>query len=80
MDRAVSDPINREKAIEALPKSIPDFEKYLRDGQIELVPGYQWYFRGDDFDPQRITGGWHAKLDEALARGSAFSTSKMCDR
>ena len=66
---AVSDPINREKAIEALRKSVPDFEKYLRDGQIEFVPGYQWYLRGDDFDPQRITGGWHAKLDEALARG-----------
>ena len=66
---AVSDPINREKAIEALRKSIPDFEKYLRDGQIEFIPGYQWYLRGDEFDPQRITGGWHAKLDEALARG-----------
>lgn len=66
---AVSDPINREKAIEALRKSVPDFEKYLRDGQIEFIPGYQWYLRGDDFDPQRITGGWHAKLDEALARG-----------
>lgn len=66
---AVSDPINREKAIEALRKSVPDFEKYLQDGQIEFVPGYQWYLRGDEFDAQRITGGWHAKLDEALARG-----------
>ena len=52
-----------------LRKSVPDFEKYLRDGQIEFIPGYQWYLRGDEFDPQRITGGWHAKLDEALARG-----------
>jgi DNA-binding CsgD family transcriptional regulator len=66
---ALSDPINRENAIEALRKSVPDFDKYLRDGQIEFIPGYQWYLRGDDFDPQRITGGWHAKLDEALARG-----------
>ena len=66
---ALSDPINRENAIEALRKSVPDFDKYLRDGQIEFIPGYQWYLRGDDFDPQRITGGWHAKLDEALTRG-----------
>ncbi len=66
---ALSDPIDQENAIEALRKSVPDFEKYLRDGQIEFVPGYQWYLRGDEFDPQRITGGWHAKLDEALARG-----------
>jgi DNA-binding CsgD family transcriptional regulator len=66
---ALSDPINREIAIEALRKSVPDFDKYLRDGQIEFIPGYQWYLRGDEFDPQRITGGWHAKLDDALARG-----------
>jgi len=66
---AVSDPINRENAIETMRESVPDFEKYLRDGQIEIVPGYDWYLRGDDFDAQRITGGWHAKLDEALARG-----------
>ena len=66
---AVSDPIDRETAIDALRKSVPDFEKYLRDGQIEIIPGYQWYLRGDEFDAQRITGGWHAKLDEALARG-----------
>lgn len=66
---ALSEPINRETAIEALRKSVPDFDKYLRDGQIEFIPGYQWYLRGDEFDPQRITGGWHAKLDDALARG-----------
>jgi len=66
---ALSEPINRDTAIEALRKSVPDFDNYLRDGQIEFIPGYQWYLRGDEFDPQRITGGWHAKLDEALARG-----------
>jgi DNA-binding CsgD family transcriptional regulator len=66
---ALSDPINRDDAIEALRRSIPDFERFLRDGQIEFIPGYQWYLRGDEFDPQRITGGWHAKLEDALARG-----------
>lgn len=66
---ALSDPIHREDAIEALRKSIPDFEKYLQAGQIEFISGYQWYLRGDEFDSQRITGGWHAKLVEALARG-----------
>lgn len=66
---ALSDPIQRDDAIEALRASIPGFDEYLRDGQIELIPGYEWYLRGDEFDPQRITGGWHAKLDDALARG-----------
>ncbi len=66
---ALSDPINREDAIDALRKSVPDFDQYMRAGQIEFIHGYQWYLRGDEFDAQRITGGWHAKLDEALARG-----------
>lgn len=66
---ALSDPINREDAIEALAKSVPDLDKYLRDGQIEFIPGYEWYLRGGEFDSKRITGGWHAKLDDALARG-----------
>lgn len=68
---ALSDPITRDEALDALRKSIPDFERYLKDGQIELIPGYQWYLRGGQFDAQRITGGWHAKLDDALARGFA---------
>jgi DNA-binding CsgD family transcriptional regulator len=66
---ALSEPVSRENALDALRKSIPDFEKHLQDGQIELIPGYQWYLRGGDFDPQRITGGWNAKLEDALARG-----------
>jgi DNA-binding CsgD family transcriptional regulator len=66
---ALSDPINREQAIQALRESIPEFDKYLQNGQIEFIPGYQWYLRGDEFDAQRITGGWHAKLEDALARG-----------
>ncbi len=66
---ALSDPVSRESALNALRESIPDFEKHLQDGQIELIPGYQWYLRGGDFDPQRITGGWQAKLEDALARG-----------
>ena len=66
---ALSDPINREMAIETLRKAVPNFEKHLQDGQIEFLPGYQWYLRGNEFDSHRITSGWHAKLDEALARG-----------
>lgn len=66
---ALSDPVNREAAIKALRTSVPDLERHLRDGQIEFIPGYRWYLRGAEFDPQRITGGWHAKLDDALTRG-----------
>ena len=68
---ALSDPITRDDVIERLRNTIPDFDRYLAAGHIELIPGYEWYLQGDEFDPQRITGGWHAKLDEALAKGFA---------
>lgn len=66
---ALSDPITPDAAIAGLSECIPSFEEDLRAGRMELVPGYRWYLKGHDFDPQRITGGWNARLEEALARG-----------
>lgn len=54
---AVSDPISLQRAEEALCRAIPDFDRYPAAGQIELLPGSEWYLDGDDFDLQRITGG-----------------------
>jgi hypothetical protein len=66
---AVSDPASLQQAEEALRSAIPDFDRYQAAGQIELVAGSEWYLDGDDFDMQRITGGWRDKLNAALARG-----------
>jgi DNA-binding CsgD family transcriptional regulator len=68
---ALSDPLNRHEAIEGLRGAFSGFERHYETHRIELLPGYEWYLQGDEFDPQRITGGWHAKLDSALARGFA---------
>lgn len=68
---ALSGPLSQEMAIKGLRESIPDFEHYLRQNRIEIVPGYEWYLPGGHFDPQRITDAWNAKHDEALARGFA---------
>ncbi|HLZ83181.1 MAG TPA: MEDS domain-containing protein [Caulobacteraceae bacterium] len=65
----LSDPLSRDEAIEGLSRSIPDLGRHLAAGNIELVPGYKWYLRGETIDPQRISDGWSAKLDDALARG-----------
>ena len=65
----LSDPLSREEAIEGLRPLIPDFDRHLDAGHIELVPGYRWYLRGEAVDPERITGGWNAKMNDALARG-----------
>lgn len=68
---ALSAPATHENAIEALRGSITDLDRYLAQGQIELISGYDWYLKGNEFDAQRIIGCWHAKLAEALARGYA---------
>jgi len=66
---AISDPITEREAMDALACAIPDFDRHLAAGQIELLQGSDWYLKGDEFDLQRITGGWHEKLSAALARG-----------
>ena len=66
---AVSDPISLQQAEEALRRAIPGFDRYLAAGQIELLSGNDWYLEGDEFDLQRITGGWNEKLSAARAGG-----------
>ncbi len=66
---AVSDPMTISDAEAALAQAVPDFAERMRAGQIELVPGQEWYLKGNEFSAQRITSGWHEKLDQALANG-----------
>ena len=36
---------------------------------MEIVPGREWYLKGDQFDLKRIIGAWDEKLRGALAKG-----------
>ncbi len=66
---AISDPITETHAKHALRLAISDFDRHLAAGQIELLQGTEWYLKGDQFDLQRLTGGWNEKLRGALAKG-----------
>ena len=66
---AVSEPLTVDAARTALAKGIPKFERHLAAGSLEILPGEEWYLKGNEFDLQRITGGWAEKLRSALARG-----------
>jgi DNA-binding CsgD family transcriptional regulator len=66
---AISDPITDVDAKHMLRLALPDLDRRLADGQIELLPGREWYLEGDHFDLKRITGGWSEKLQSALAKG-----------
>jgi len=66
---AVSSPITEEDAWTALRDSVPNLPARRTAGQIEILQGYHWYLKGDQFDPRRITAGWSEKLNHALALG-----------
>ena len=67
---AISDPITETHAKHALRLAIPDFDRHLAAGQIELLQGTEWYLKGDQFDLEETsTGGWNEKLRGALAKG-----------
>lgn len=66
---AISEPIGEVEATVALRRAIPDLQAHIAAGRIEIILGTDWYLRGNQFDLQRITGGWNEKLHDALAKG-----------
>jgi DNA-binding CsgD family transcriptional regulator len=66
---AVSDPLTKDGARQALSQAVPDFDRYLADRSIEISSASEWYLDGDRFDLTRIIGVWHEKLQDALSRG-----------
>ena len=48
---------------------LPDFERYVEKGQIEILPHTDWYLRGGTFDSPRVLDAWVRKLEMARARG-----------
>jgi DNA-binding CsgD family transcriptional regulator len=66
---AISEPITEDEAWAVLRRDIPDLDNRAASGQFEILPGYDWYLKGDEFDSKKITSGWHEKLQFALDKG-----------
>ena len=64
-----SEPLNRDEAIKAMTKALPNFDLYLENRQIEIIPYNEWYLKDGVFDMQQVLDDFIEKLDEALARG-----------
>lgn len=64
-----SEPLSVEDATKAMKKAMPDFEEYLRKGQIEIIPYSKWYTKDGGFEENRVLNGWIRKLEKALANG-----------
>jgi signal transduction histidine kinase len=65
----VAAPLTVEIARQALKQGIPEFERYLLDGSIEIIAAHDWYLQDGTFDLNRVIAGWNEKLRSASARG-----------
>jgi len=66
-----SPPLSTEEAQQAMQEAVPDFERYLSEGQIEIVSYRDWLLTGGQLDTQRVLQNWIDKLNRVLAKGYA---------
>ncbi|MBA7474496.1 hypothetical protein ES707_09850 [subsurface metagenome] len=64
-----SEPLKEEEVKEAMRKAVPNFTRYLKSGQIEIVPYNKWYLKEGAFNGQRVLNAWIDKLNQALSKG-----------
>ncbi|MBZ0220398.1 MAG: MEDS domain-containing protein [Candidatus Methylomirabilis sp.] len=64
-----SEPLGADEAIDAMKRAVPDFERYLSEGRIEIIPHTLWYLKDGYFDQDRVLADWVDKLEKALERG-----------
>ncbi len=66
---AVSEPIDKEEAKEALKVAIPEIDAYLENGQVEIVPYSYWHVEEDFLYPQKVLYHLIEKTSKALSSG-----------
>lgn len=67
----LSEHLARDEALDALRSSIPDLDRYLVRGSIELVTHYEWFSRAEDFDLEGIVNRFRERCRQAVFRGYA---------
>lgn len=66
-----AEPFGVEAAVNALAALIPDLERRMAQGQVEIIGHDEWYTAGGDFSAQAVIAGWLERERSALARGYA---------
>lgn len=67
----ISAPLSEDDAENALRQVVPDFDRHVTAGNIEILPHHRWYLKEGAPDLRGVINGWMAKLDQALANGYA---------
>ena len=64
-----SEPLGEKESEKAMRGAMPDFDQYLKRGQIEIVSYDKWYLKDGTFSMQRVLNAWVDKHNQALAKG-----------
>ncbi|HBT60894.1 MAG TPA: hypothetical protein DEB40_04020, partial [Elusimicrobia bacterium] len=65
----VSEPLGESEAKAALRQAVPQLDRYLSQGQLEIIPHTAWYLIDGVFESRRVLAGWAEKLQKGLAKG-----------
>lgn len=57
------------EAGDALRAAVPDLDRYLANGSLEIVGHEEWFFRNGSLDLHQVANQFKEKLEAALARG-----------
>jgi two-component sensor histidine kinase len=63
------EPIDCFEAMMALKDAMPNFKRYIKKSQIEILSHEDWYLKYGDFDGDKTLGNWTNKLNEAMFKG-----------
>ncbi|MFB9288735.1 MEDS domain-containing protein [Pseudoduganella plicata] len=66
-----SQSLDAGKATSLMARAIPDFDRYVSSGQMEIVSISDWYKAGDVFDPDVVLNGWIEREQRSRERGFA---------
>lgn len=67
----VAEPLTLEESRNALRRIVPDLDRFLADGSIEIHSALDWYLSAGAIDLRRLVGAWDKKLAQAVHDGFA---------
>jgi PAS domain S-box-containing protein len=67
----VSQALSVEEAKHGLGQAVPDLERRLAKGALEIHSHDEWYLRDGRWDPQRVLRSWSEKLKQISTNGYA---------
>jgi DNA-binding CsgD family transcriptional regulator len=65
----VHEPLTEAKARRSLRQAVPESDRYLADGTLEILSSREVYLKGGIFSLKRVMRMWNDKLEDALAQG-----------